>query len=737
MTDVPPSSSLTDEEIEAFLATRPLRDRQDASTEDDNTDLMELLMNNNWSLPNHLTSIRDGTDQQQNYDHQRNQQGTTTYSNQNTPSAFAAQFMPGTPEQGILLRALAEQQQEGRNTQSGTERNDELLSIRISPRIATRSTNPNVAQLSHQTYQDRDPTGTLSASTSFSSSQDDGASRTLSDGTPGTAGGKSEIPPSLSAELAGLGLDVDNFYKSTMMQPNRSNDEYEEDVFMDTADSSMQRTSSSSSASTTKRTTGIGDQSLFSQNTTTSSGLDDSVYSTNEVDNSRWIHGRDTPPVSPSPPGSRDSLSIADRYAAIGKSRDVQMTTTTSDMGPSYGFLQPSTKQYPGSRLSIGGMEYPQTWPRTFSTGSGAAGTMSSSTDSSTQNTPSLSSSTGFIGPERMRNNARSPIQHSRSDNPIYSAGRSPQLRLARSPSTSSSISQQKEGTAASTIAAASAAIGSSSSRRNRPSSRLLTMPEAANLSVESLRSDYTPSLTSRMRSGSSIGTGGESSGRGKERNKRWSTSFISPTSSFDQPINRRRAGRSGESDQYEEVSNALETLRTFLRQRDGNNAKQTIIPSRRSSTSQFSNLTAMSNEALQSAQQGLGTSSPIQKVLRHPPAGPLPPRGSLYDRNEAAALHAHELASRSSSHSLSPATSINLSPPANDPRSHIRTNTNSPMSSNFQRQQHRHNRSTSSASIDRIAALEDLADRVRRMREEDRSLQVSMQENDHFGHRQ
>lgn len=703
-------------------------------------------MSNNWSLPNHLTSLRDATDQQQNYDHQRIQQSITPYSHQNTsstPSAFAAQFMSGTPEQGMLLHALAEQQQyEGRNTQPDPERNDDLLSIQISPRIATRTTNPNVTQPGHQTYQNRTPARAISTSTSFSSSQGDGASRTLSDSTPGTIGGKSEIPPSLSAELAGLGLDVDNFYKSTMIQPaDRSNDEYEEDVFMDTGDTSMHRTSSSSSVSTTKRTTGIGDQSLFSQNTTASSGLDDSVYSTtNEVDSSRWIHGRDTPPASPSRPGSRNSLSISDRYAAIRRSKDIQMTTTTSDMGPSYGFLQPSTKQYPGSRLSIGAMEYPQTWPRTFSTGSGAAGTMSSSTDSSSQNTPSLSSSTGFIGPERLRNNARSPIQHSRSENPIYSAGRSPQLRLARSPSSSSSISQQKDSIAASTIAAASAATGSSTSRRNRPTSRLFTMPEAANLSVESLRSEYaSPSLKSRMRSGSSIGVGGESSGRGKERNKRWSTSFISPTSSFDQPTNRRRAGRGSESDQYEEVSNALETLRIFLRQRDGNNAKQTINPSRRSSTSHFGNLTAMSNEALQSVQQGLEGSSSghtgHQKVLRHPPAGPLPPRGSLYDRNEAAALHAQGLSSRSSSLSLSPTTSINFSPPPNDPRSHIRTNPTSPMSTDFQRQQRQHNRSTSSASIDRIAALEDLADRVRRMREEDRSMQLSMHENDHFGH--
>ena len=422
------------------------------------------------------------------------------------------------------------------------------------------------------------------------------------------------------------------------------------------------------------------------------------------------------------------------------------MTTTSSDTGPSFGFLQPSTKQYSGSRLSIGAMDYPQTWPRTFSSGSGAGGTMSSSTDLSAQNTPSLSSSTGFIGPERSRINARSPIQHSRSDNPIYHSGRSPQLRLARSPSTSSSVSQhQKDSTAASTIAAASAATGSNSSRRNRPSSRLFTALEGANLSVESLRSEYASPLSSRMRSGSSIGGGG--GGENNGRNKRWSTSFINPPSSFDQSINRRRAGRSsggrggGESDQYEEVSNALETLRTFLRQRDsGNNAKQqTTISSRRSSTSHFGNLTAMSNEALQSAQQqgseisSSTTPSGHKKILRHPPAGPLPPRGSLYDRKEAMA---QELASRSSSLSLSPSASINLSPPANDPRSHNRTNTNSSMSGELQRQQRQHNHSTSSASIDRIAALEDLADRVKRMREEDRMMQqLSMQERDEFDH--
>lgn len=953
---------------------------------------MELLMSNDWSLPNHLMSFRDGSDNQQNsYNNQRfqQQQQPTTSSNissPSTPSAFAAQFMSGTPEQGMLLRALAEQQDEGRNVHNNQHGNlqEQLLSIQISPRIATRSSNNNItapqqpyqnqsqntgglydmqshsaqqhqlsgfhvnptpsqpiftttvsaaassqpsptweqsplSQRPNQTFppgqqisdnelftrqrqtgivgspqsdifsspedqrrqlaftpsrashsslhsvreddlqaftgspsnllsssthqsplttltnipgttdvmtgfvrrssaeinalrqrrqvrrtytgpssvsgfysptirssetnipssssssstqrsvtqsnrrprpisagyqgfqvggvgEDRNPAGTISASTSFSSGQysaaDDGTSRTLSDGTPG---GKGEIPPSLSAELAGLGLDVDKFYKSTMMQGDRSNNEYEEDVFMDTEDTSMQRTSSSSSASTTKRRTAIGDQSLFSQNTTASSGLDDSIYSTNdEMDNSRWVHGRDTPPVSPSRSGSRNSLSISDHHA-MRKNKDIQMTTTASDMGPSSDFLQPSTKQYSGSRLSIGGMEYPQTWPRTFSAGSGAAGTMSSSTDSSTQNTPSLSSSTVFIGPERSRNNARSPIQHSRSDNPIYNSGRSPQLRLARSPSTSSSISQQKDSTAASTIAAASAATGSNTSRRNRPSSRLFTTLEAANLSVESLRSDYAPSLTSRMRSGSSIGV--ESSGRGKERNKRWSTSFINPPSTFDQPINRRRAGIGADSDQYEEVSNALDTLRAFLRQRDvGNNAKQKIIPSRRSSNSQFGNLTAMSNEALQSAQQqqgietssasSSGQSSGHQKVLRHPPAGPLPPRGTLYDRNEGAAFQAQEMASRSSSNSLSPSTSFNLSPLANDPRSQIHTNNMTPsMSNELQRQQRQHNRSTSSASLDRIAALEDLADRVRRMREEDRSMQLSMQENEHFSH--
>lgn len=952
------------------------QDLQEAS--EDDTDLMELLMRNDWTLPNHLLSLRDLPESQQRYespqqnlasnDHQRLPENYPSYITQNATSissssahsAFAAQFMSGTPEQEMLLRALAEQQ-ESRNLHrrqiqephldTGSSQQSQLIeqpqhhrqlsgySVNPTPSQLTFSTNLpsaatsqpsltyNQSPLNHRPHQslnrqpmsdnelfarqrqsinlgspqseifsspedqrrqltytpsrashsslhsvredglqpftDRStfgspsnlplpsshqsplteqanfpattdimsgfvrrgsaefealrqrrqvrrtytgpssisgfysPTGRSSdtvgpssssqrsvkntsrrprpisagyqglsmgmgqesgshssyeerqipASASFLSSQssgvDDGGSKTLSEGTPGTAGRKSEIPPSLSAELAGLGLDADNFYRSTMLQSHSSDDNGEDDVFMDTEadqDNSMQRTSSSSSASTTKRRTAIGDQSLFSQNTTTSSGLDDSMFSTSEVDHSRWIHGRDTPPVSPSRTGSNSSLLVSDHHA-MGKKKDVEMTTTTSDMGPSSGFLQPSLKQYAGSRLSVGGIEYPQTWPRTFSTGSSvAAGTMSSSTDSSAQNTPSLSSSTGLFGQERSGNNARSPVQHSRNDNQVHSSRLSPQLRLARSPSNSSSISQQ----AASTIAAASGATGSTSARRNRPSSRLFTTLDAANRSVESLRSDHAPSLTSRMRSGSNLasGGGGESSARGIERNKRWSTSFINLPSSFDQPSssrNRRKAGKSAETDQYEEVSNALETLRMFLRQRDGSHAKQnTISLPRRSSSSQFGNLTAMSSEAIQPVQQGFESSSSLgrsdhKKVLRHPPPGPLPPRGSLYDGKEASTLHGHEMQSRSSSHSLSPSASINLSPSSNDSRSQNPTNTFSSISDQLQRQQRQHNRTTSSASIDRIAALEDLADRVRRMREEDRSTQLSMQSNDQF----
>lgn len=359
-------------------------------------------------------------------------------------------------------------------------------------------------------------------------------------------------------------------------------------------DTSMQRTSSSSSSTTTKKLEDTNDSSLFSQeNTLSSSGLDDSVSSeADPVMNTRWVHGKDTPPPA-TPPRA---------IQVIAPSRDADTSQT-----------------------SVRSIDHAQTWPR--------------ATHSGSQMSPSPTASFDRVAPS----NPVPPIsqmQHTYGDARSGSSRHLQGLRMQRGSSMASAMSQD---------------------RRAKRSSRTISGADIAQ-SLESLPSRSERNAP-RSASRTSIHNPSESASllTNNERSKRMSASLsASGRKSSSSSVNALDS-RPNRPDQYEQVSVALDTLRAFLRQRE----RAPISP----------------------------TSRTQNRGLRHPPPGPLPPRGSV------------QSSPSSTIQSISPSSSFSIDTPYGEARpSHSRTTS-----------------STSNISAERLATLEDLAVRVRRMRDDSR----------------
>lgn len=171
--------------------------------------------------------------------------------------------------------------------------------------------------------------------------------------------------------------------------------------------------------------------------------------------------------------------------------------------------------------------------------------------------------------------------------------------------------------------------------------------------SNESLQSDIGPSRSSRI----------PMERTESRRMKRMSASFVSEQEA-------RRLHQEKQS-QYDQVSDALDTLRRFLRQReDGelSSRPNSYVSEQRGALPLGEQVSTMLAE---SSNAKLSHSSNRQRTLRHPPTGPLPPRGSIF-------------------------TSPDISSALQD---------------------------GSRVEAERIAALEDLAKRVRQMKDENQQM--------------
>jgi hypothetical protein len=507
----------------------------------------------------------------------------------------------------------------------------------------------------------------------------------------------SGIPTSLSAELAGLGLNAENFLQGYGKddEDGWSKDVSMDEVQLDQYDISMQRTTSSSSASTTKRRTldGTADNSLFSNVTSSSSGLEDSIFSNADPSASRWVHGRDTPPnLTP----------------------------------PSY--KQQEQKSSSSSMLDVANMrlQYAQTWPRSLSDAS-------SGEVSSAQHTPSMTHSSGMVGPSSdivineyagpgNADQLLSPIQHSYSDNVL--------LRQTADTASFASSGPPSSQQLKPTIVRRMHSGGGERSERG-PSARL-SLARMTNMMADPQQQKA-----------------GQQSNTRRSDKKRWSMSIMAGGAS--------QANRP--TDQYEEVSAALDKLRTFLRQRDrkGQPAstqsphffqQPTFDPpsssSRRSSDAYDAGLTQPLNPIVQQTDFGMagygtmelgrtddsGSGQAEQPRLRHS-AKPLPPRGALL-RSISGMPVAYSESNHPNRRQQYATTSNSFQEITSD---HRHTPSLSPSSSFFDSLPHRPRQRSSHSSfassysgmhanttnVDRIATLENLAERLQRMREADR----------------
>ncbi|UZJ52372.1 hypothetical protein CBS101457_001692 [Exobasidium rhododendri] len=391
----------------------------------------------------------------------------------------------------------------------------------------------------------------------------------------------SRLTASLSAELAGLGLDVSDFYPT-------SNLPLHDAMMGDLRSGVMQASLSSSSSIAThpqpKHFAEQGDMSFLSQATSSldSSGFDDSLLSsgTNAQSSTRWIHGKDTPPSSPAP-----SFAARMRPSPMQKQNSGGLSAAMhpSASSPYFRTDEFGVKRKTSRQQSI--TDKTRTWPRTL------------------HQMESTTGSTSF------------PMYQSSSENigNIPNSSSTGDHRLRRRLSLTSAQSLQERRSKRShrglvgdtSLEIATGGIGSSGSKRSN----------------DSIRSDKGPSRS--IRSNAEVIE--------KRRGKRISASFSSDLNA--------RQWHQDEQHQFDQVTDALETLRTFLRQRE-RSSSQVSRPSSKS--------TSYAGGSIGSHTIGpLGEHMPTvfdapsnpdtmraattQKTLRHPPPGPLPPRGSIY----------------------------------------------------------------------------------------------------------
>lgn len=567
---------------------------------------------------------------------------------------------------------------------------------------------PSLGHMRHTPPSLRPRSGTVASLTVAERPLDEAAQSAMSSSS------SARLPTSLSAELAGLGLNVNGLYGDADISMSES----------EGANTSMNRSMSNSTSSTTRRNDGPSDTSIFSQDTTQySSGLDDSVSSSavGPMTSSKWVHGRDTPSPS-TPPHSTPSI------------------TTSPSVSSAMSFAG-------GGRHPVGGDSFSARDPR----------------------------------PHHFEEHAGSTAM--RPPNMHYTLS-DQSLSVPHTPSHARSVSQRM-----------SSATQAQQERRARRSSHIVSGDFGPLTSRDSIRSASNLSRNVSRNSLHSLGdsitglSGNDDPDRGSavhgsakmDRRKRWSSALTTAagsgsSSSLGVMSNdsgrlgaRSRGTRTGREqhvgghEQYDQVTSALETLRTFLKQRERHGSTLSGIappaPAATAAGSGGSSAThaeptqmADNSEASPTAVESAG----VSRVLRHPPSGPLPPRGSVLQTPNRSGeslpgrttLRSHSSASFYSTTTpfMSPAHDDNQQPwsdrpldspvhlcqPAAGvmPAMSLSASTSaeglagdSHARSSVQQPQHRqHTRSQSSAlasnsSAERVAIFEDLAVRLRQMR--------------------
>lgn len=527
-------------------------------------------------------------------------QHSSTASPASLPSDVSQQSSSRRPYRRMLRRQNTSSSMSSNSSYQSNAPGTETRGPPMTPTTSRSRSSTGSHQLMTAT---RRQSGTLSANSSemrakLSSSSSSGTMDKIQESSAMTF--TTGITTSLSAELAGLGLNVADF---SMVHENDGSIE-------------MQRKDSSSSSSTTRTrratTQEQTESSFLSQATSSldSSGIDDSLLSlkSNGPYNSRWIHGKDTPPSSPAPsfgPRTGPSPFFDQRLGKMSASAASRFSPSSPySRHDEFGVVQ-------GKAAGTSSLDWSSTWPR-----------ISMSQADSSHGVTNEASPLSDTRRSRFVQSTRS-LHESRSK------------RHSRGFSSALSLEAIYDG-------------GASGSRIMRGSN-------------ESLQSDIGPSRSSRP-----VTEINES-----RRMKRMSASFVSEQEARRLHHEKQR--------QYDQVSDALDTLRRFLRQRDDDPTSSSSRPTSYAGGGpgvatlgeQVSSMLAESSQQSRHA-----ASSRRQRTLRHPPTGPLPPRGSVF---------------------VSPqATSPNLALPGQD---RLRV------------------------EAERIAALEDLAKRVRQMKEENQQM--------------
>jgi hypothetical protein len=533
---------------------------------------------------------------------------STSHPLQSGKSHESFQATPHTPSSSAHFGTRDESARMTLGTRSLSARGSHasLVSTSLRPRAGTMS-----ASSSYSRIMDQKPPNSFSASSAtMERIQEDPVNRSTGSG----------ISASLSAELAGLGLNISNFYPvegtatgDTLMSNVEPGLHYDEST----------RSSTSIDQGRRKGQDGIGGDSSFLSHATSSfesSELDNSLVSLDSSvnqssDSSRWIHGKDTPPTSPATSfGSRLRPS-----PLLEQRKDGSMDNLLQQAATALPYARPNEFGSLRRNAQSGGTDWFGSWPPKDVAGTKAVVL---------------------------------PLQESRRNSfglPPPTERRS--HRLTSSSSTQSLQERRLKRHPRSALNAPSALEKKTSAASSRRSN-------------DSLQSDIGPSRSNKIASKT----------LGQQRGKRFSTSFLTDREA--------RQRNHEEQNQLDQVSDALDTLRRFLRQREKSTLSSTPPPSSRpisfagSSGASVLDGMAFMGEQVSHVDVAPSISHPTnhsRKLLRHPPPGPLPPRGSV-DTPLTPSQH-------------SPALSL----------SHAST----------------------SEEAERIAAIEDLAKRVRQMRDD------------------